>query len=299
MNSQIKLHFIVLIWGFTAILGHLISLEAVSLVWFRMGLAIVFFLGYLLVAKIPFNVSKKSLLALLGTGTLIALHWITFFHAIKISNISVTLACMSAGSFFGSLLEPIFYKRKIDFSEMVMGILVIIGISTIFAVETQFFTGIIVALISAFLSALFSVINGIHVKKGLESTSITVWEMIGGWLFVGVFILFTQPLSSEFFARVTPYDWGYLIILGSVATAYPFLESVRVMKDLSPFTVLLTINLEPVYGILLAFLLFGDTEKMTPAFYLGGATILIAVVFNGVIKRIKKNKAKKQGLRTE
>lgn len=299
MNSQIKLHFIVFIWGFTAILGHLISLEAVSLVWYRMGIAIAFFLGYLWVAKIPFKVSAKARWALLGTGLLIALHWITFFHAIKISNISVTLACLSSGSFFGSLLEPIFYKRKIDISEIVMGILVIVGISTIFAVETQYFAGILTALVSAFLSALFSVINGIHVKRGLASTSITAWEMIGGWLFVGIFILFTQPLTLDFFTQVSIYDWGYLLILGSVATAYPFLESVRVMKDLSPFTILLTINLEPVYGILLAFVLFGDAEKMTPAFYLGGATILIAVVSNGVIKRIKKNKAKKEALPQE
>ncbi len=296
MNSQVKLHFIVFIWGFTAILGHLISLQAANLVWYRMGIAIVFFIGYLKIRGISFAVDSSTRWKLLGTGLIIATHWITFFHAIKISNVSVTLACISSGSFFGSLLEPIFYKRKIDLSEIVMGILVIVGISTIFVVESIFFAGIITALVSAFLSALFSVINGMHMKKGIKPTTITAWEMIGGWLFVGVFLIFTQGLSADMFTQVTPTDWLYLLILGSVATAYPFLESVAVMKDLSPFTILLTINLEPIYGILLAFLFFGDEEKMNPQFYIGGGIILIAVVLNGLIKRIKKMKAKKKAL---
>lgn len=296
MNSQIKLHFIVFIWGFTAILGHLISLQAANLVWYRMGIAILFFIGYLKIRGISFSVDSTTRWKLLGTGLIIATHWITFFHAIKISNVSVTLACISSGSFFGSILEPIFYKRKIDVSEIVMGILVIFGISTIFVVESIYFAGIITALISAFLSALFSVINGMHMKKDLKPTTITAWEMIGGWIFVGVFLIFSQGLSADMFTQVTSTDWLYLLILGSVATAYPFLESVAVMKDLSPFTILLTINLEPIYGILLAFLFFGEEEKMNPQFYIGGGIILIAVVLNGLIKRIKKMKAKKKAL---
>lgn len=231
---------------------------------------------------------------LYGAGAVIALHWITFFHAIKISNVSITLACMGSAALFVSILEPIFFKRKVAPSEILLGLLVIVGISTIFAVETAYTNGIIVALISASLSASFSVINGLLVKKETPAV-ITVHELFGGWLAIGLFAAFAWPIRGQEWSAFVPtsMDWVYLLILGSVATAYAFIQSVEVMKHLSPFTVVLTINMEPVYGILMAYFIFGKDEKMSPSFYFGAALILLSVIVNGWLKRRRKRKLAK------
>ena len=221
------------------------------------------------------------------TGFLIALHWVTFFHAIKISNISITLACLSSGSLFGALFEPIFFKRKLRLYEVVLGLVVIVGISTIFAVETQYAWGIATALTSASLSALFSTINGLWVRNH-KPTVISTYELTGGFLMLTVWLLIRGDLSVGQAMNISGSDWGYLFVLGTICTAYPFIEAVRVMKHLNPFTVLLTINLEPVYGIVLAYLIFGEKEQMSPAFYFGTLLILCAVMANGVIERYRR-----------
>ncbi len=223
---------------------------------------------------------------MLLAGVLIAIHWITFFHAIKISTVSVTLACMSTGAFFGSLLEPLFYKRKIDLREISLGLLVIAGLYIIFSFESQYTWGIVTALCSAFLSALFSVVNAKLVKKH-SPVRITFMELLGGWLAIGIFAALqlgfgTMELTQFTF---TTTDALYLFILGGICTAYPFIESVAIMRQLSPFSVLLTINLEPVYGIALAFFILGDKEHMSPHFYLGASIILLTVVADGILKK--------------
>lgn len=231
-------------------------------------------------------VDRRSLISLFAAGIVIAAHWITFFHAIKISNISITLACLSSGAFFASLIEPIVFKRKLDIREVIMGGMVVVGISTIFAVEFEHVVGIITALVSAALSASFSVINGLMVRKHKPSV-ITTYELLGGWLAIGIYLLFDGRLAESIVAP-SKMDFLYLVILGSICTAYAFIESVKVMKHLSPFTVMLTINLEPIYGILLAFLFFGNNEQMSLGFYIGTSIILIAVIFNGILKRKRK-----------
>ena len=219
-------------------------------------------------------------------GVIIAAHWITFFHAIKISNVSVTLVCMSSGAFFASLLEPIFFKRKLLLAEVLLGTIVIAAIGMIFSLRLDYAWGIITALTSAFLSALFSVINGKLTHK-YEPELITFYELGSGWLAITFLLLFTGNLSFQSLPQV-PMDWVYLIILGTVCTAYPFIESVRVMKHLTPFTVVLTINMEPVYGIILAYFLLGSKEHMSPAFD-GGALVIIAVLFaNAWLQKRKK-----------
>lgn len=273
-------------WGFTAILGDLISLDAIPLVTYRMLIAVSVIYLYLRWKKINTSVSGPIKWKLMGAGVVIALHWITFFHAIKISNVSITLACISSGSLFVALFEPIFFKRKISFLEIVLGLTVVAGVSTIFYVETEYTTGIIVALISASLSALFSVFNGLLVKKQ-SSAVITVYELFGGWLAISLFMISTIALGGRSIESIIPTadDVIYLLILGTVATAYAFIKSVEVMKYLSPFTVVLTINLEPVYGILLAYFIFGKDEKMSAEFYFGASIILLSVVGNGILKR--------------
>lgn len=281
-KSYLKLHWIVFIWGFTAILGRLITLDALPLVWFRMLFAVLFIFIYNKFTKTSLKFSKKVIFKFLVAGLVIALHWFTFFRAIKVSNVSITLACLSTGAFFASIIEPIFFKKKIIWYEIFFGLLVVVGLSIIFNVEGNYTEGIVLALISAFLSACFAVINSKFVVN-YEPKVISFYELLGGVLFFSIFLLANGSINSDFF-QITLKDFLYLLVLSSVCTAYAFIASTSVMKFLSPYTVMLTINLEPIYGILLAVLIFKDKEHMSPTFYLGALLILITVVLNAVLK---------------
>jgi len=281
-KNYLLLHLIVFIWGFTAILGALITIDAIPLVFFRMGLAVIFITIYFLFKRKSFYVDKKGLLKFLITGIIIALHWIFFFKAIKVSNVSVALVTMSTGAFFTSLIEPIFFKRKLKLLEIILGLLVIIGLYIIFNFESQYKLGIGYALLSSFLGSLFAVLNGLFIKK-YSASSISLYQLLFGTLFVTFYLFLNNSFSISFFS-LQKSDWIYLLILSSICTAYAFIESVKVMKYLSPYTVMLTINLEPVYAIILALFIFGDKEKMKPEFYLGACIVLGVVLINGIIK---------------
>lgn len=286
LKNQLELHLIVFIWGFTAILGQLISLDALPLVFTRIALAVFVIFIYLQYKKKSLALHPKDILRFLIFGFVIALHWLTFFHAIKISNISITLACISTGAFFTSLLEPVFYKRKLILYEVLLGCLVVVGLLLIFQFETQYKMGIIMGLISAFLSACFSIING-KLAHTHDSVVISFYELTGG-LFILAIFLFYQGGFTAFQFDFQPFDYLWLGILGTICTAYPFIATIDIMKYLTPYTVMLTINLEPIYGILLAVLLFKDQERMTPAFYFGAIIILLTVLLNAYFKNQKK-----------
>lgn len=285
VKSYLHLHFIVFIWGFTAILGALISLEALPLVWFRMLFAVGFIAIYIYYKKLSLKVPIKIRMQLLFSGLIIALHWFTFFHAIKISNISITLACLSTGALFTSLLEPILYGKKIVVYEVFFGLLVVLGLYIIFNVEGNYFWGMITALTSAFLSALFAVINS-RLVKSYDATIISFYELGGGVLFFTIILFFGERFSAEFF-QLSIKDLLYLLLLSSVCTAYAFIASTSIMKFLSPYTVMLTINLEPIYGIILAVLIFQEKEKMSFEFYIGAFIILLTVLLNALLKSRK------------
>jgi drug/metabolite transporter (DMT)-like permease len=300
LKSYLHLHLIVFIWGFTAVLGALITLDALPLVWFRMLFAVGFIAIYIYFKKFSLKISKFTLMQFLFSGLIIALHWFTFFKAIKVSNISITLACLSTGAFFASILEPILFKKKVVWYELLSGVVVIIGlyfvatstigkeglINSIINGGNKFLFGIGLALISAFLSALFAVINSKLVQKH-EATVISFYELSGGVLFFTFLLLATQSFSTDFF-MLSPKNFMYMMILSSVCTAYAFIASTSVMKFLSPYTVMLTINLEPIYGIILAVLIFEEKEKMSFEFYIGALVILLTVIANGIIKSRKK-----------
>ncbi|OIQ39427.1 MAG: EamA family transporter [Bacteroidetes bacterium MedPE-SWsnd-G1] len=285
LKNYLHLHFIIFIWGFTAILGALISIDAIPLVWYRMLLASFFLILFILVTKKNLKINKHTLLKFVLGGVVIALHWITFFLAIKSSNVSIALITMSTGAFFASLIEPIFFKRRLSKLELFLGLIVVIGLYIIFQVEGEYLLGIIYGLISSFLSAVFSVANGLYVKKN-NPIIISFYQLFFGTLFITLLLFFTNQFSGDFF-KVSTNDWIYLIILGSVCTAYAFSSSVKVMKVLSPYTVMLSINLEPIYGIILALIIFGDSEKMSPKFYIGALIILLSVILNGLVKNRK------------
>ena len=281
-KNYLLLHLIVFIWGFTAILGALITIDAIPLVFFRMGLAVIFITIYFIFKKKSFYIDKRGILKFLITGIIIALHWIFFFKAIKVSNVSVALVTMSTGAFFTSIIEPVFFKRKIKLLEIILGLIVIVGLYIIFNFESQYKLGIIYALISSFLGSLFAVLNGLFIKR-YRADSISLYQLLFGTLFVTIYLFLNNSFSISFFS-LQKLDWIYLFVLSSICTAYAFIASVKVMKYLSPYTVMLTINLEPVYAIILALFIFGDKEKMNPEFYLGACIVLGVVLINGIIK---------------
>ena len=284
LKNYALLHLIVFIWGFTAILGALITIDAVPLVWFRMGLAVLIITIYFLLKKKSFKLDRKGILKFLFTGIIIALHWIFFFKAIKISNVSVALVTMGTGAFFTALIEPFFFKRKIKPFEIILGLMVVFGLYIIFDnfEVAHYKTGIIYASIASFLGALFAVLNGLYIKD-YEADVISLYQLLFGVLFVTIYLFYLGSFNAAFF-QLPQLDWVYLFILSSICTAYAFIASVEVMKYISPYTVMLTINLEPIYAILLALLIFGEKEKMNPEFYCGAFVVLFVVLLNGILK---------------
>lgn len=289
LRSYLHFHIIVFIWGFTAVLGALITIDAVPLVWYRMGLASVFIWMYVKWKKISLTLSRKALIGFSIAGFIIALHWLTFFGAIKASNVSITLAMMSTGAFFTALLEPFFYRRKIVWYELVFGAIVVAALYFIFEVETHYQTGILLALFSAFLSAIFTLINGKFIAQH-NPTKISFYELLIGTVCITIYLICirTDTFFSNKFYNLPSSDWLYIGILASICTAYAFIAAVAVMKHLSPYTIMLTINLEPVYGILLAFVVLGDAEQMSTEFYYGALVIILVVIANGILKNSKR-----------
>lgn len=291
LKNYLHLHFLVFIAGFTAILGELITISAISLVWFRMIMAAILILVYIKIRKIKLNVDFKSIVKFSIAGIIIALHWITFFESIKQSTISIALAMFSTGAFFASLIEPLFYKRRVIWYEILFGLLVIIGVWIITSTEFKYVNGIILGILSALFSSTFAVINGKLVERN-SATIISFYEFISGVFFISVFlVLFRGGFDTAFFS-LSISDWFYLFILASICTAYAFIAAVHVMKQISPYTVVLTYNLEPIYGIVLAIILFPKAEKMSTEFYIGASLIISTVLLNGILKNTRKQKAK-------
>lgn len=292
-NAKIKnylhLHVLVFIAGFTAILGQLISIDAIPLVWYRMLFALVFIGVYVLISQAKIRIPLKSVLKLSFAGIIIALHWITFFGSIKASNVSIALAMFSTGAFFASLLEPLIYRRKIIRYEIFFGIIVIIGVYIITQSELEYLSGIILGIISAFLSSFFAVMNGKFLEKH-TATVISFYEFISGVAFITIYLIFSESGFTTDFFLLHVSDIIYLLVLASICTAYAFIASVYVMRYISPYTVVLTYNLEPVYGIILAIIIFPEKEKMSLNFYIGAAIVIAVVMINGILKNTKKLK---------
>ena len=296
MNSPsikylILLHIVVLIFGFTGILGKLISIPSELLVWYRMLIASVSLAIYIKLRGKSLKLKKEGRIKVTAVGFIIAAHWIFFFEAIKQSNVSITLAALATASIFTALLEPLFFKRKIHYYELFLGALVLLGLYFIFQFETDNAIGIILGVIAAFLASLFTVINGKLIKQ-YDSERISLYELSGGVLAISIYFLL--GLADDAFSLEIPTsDLLWLLVLGVICTAFAFVASVEVMKELTPFTVSLSINLEPVYGIILAFLIFGEEEKMSLGFYLGTILILSSIFVNVWLKRRARKRAQK------
>ena len=284
LKHFIHLHFLVFIAGFTAVLGELITNSSVSIVWHRMLIASTLTIFFILLKKKSLKINLKQLLKYSFLGLIIALHWITFFEGIEQSNISVTLAMFSTAAFFTSFLEPLFFKRKIIFYEIILGLLVVIGVFLIFNAEFNFINGIILGILSAFFASLFSVLNGVMIKND-SAIKISFYEFVSGVIFITIYLIFTENINTLHIENYLSLNYLYIFILGSVCTAYAFIASVYLLKFITPYSVVLTYNLEPIYGILLALLFFGDNEKMSFQFYIGLFLILSSVLINMYVKK--------------
>ena len=287
MDSRAKnillMHFVILIFGFTGILGKLITIEAIPLVFWRTligGGAIYVWL------KVRRKVSKKSsadVLKMSGIGLLVAIHWITFFASIKISNVSVALTMLATSPMFIGFLEPLIFKRKIDWRELTVAAVVLVGVGTIFSFDTTYHEGMILGIISAFFASLFATLNGVLIKTH-DASNISLIELLTASAAIFILMFFTGEVNSELFV-LSSQDWFWITILALVATSFAFIAFTSIMKVLTPFTTSVAINLEPIYSIILAVMIFGEEEIMGPRFYIGALIIIGAVLLNTILKR--------------
>ncbi|MGV3509524.1 MAG: DMT family transporter [Sphingobacteriaceae bacterium] len=291
-RNLIVLHLTVFVWGFTGILGALISISATHLVWYRVLIASTTLYAYFKYNKINLKLTRNTFLKLFFTGAIVGAHWILFFESIKQSTVSVTLVCLSSLTLFTAILEPILNRQKISKLEIFTGLAIISGIYLIFEFESQYTTGIILGLISALCASLFSIINSKQIKNR-DASIISFYELIGAWVWISLFLFLTNGFDSQM--KLNSKDVFYLLILGTVCTSVAYVAGVSVMKFLSAFRVALITNLEPVYGIILAFLFFGRKEQMTAGFYAGAFIILTAIFMYPFIKnRLEKRKISKK-----
>jgi drug/metabolite transporter (DMT)-like permease len=295
LKSYIHLHILVFIFGFTGILGKLISLSAESLVFYRLALTVPALWVVMKVMKVSFVATKQQLRQYAVVGSILGLHWICFFGAIKFSNVSVALSCLATASIFASLLEPLHQRRKIEWLDVVISAVVFLVLAYILGLEMSYWLGAALGIAAALFGAWVNVLN-----KKLVNTShpinISFYELFGAMIPVLIFLSFTTVGFSEFptprifgesnnfWTNLGQSDWLWLLILALVCTAYPFAANVHLMKKLSAFSVTFAINFEPIYSIVLAYLIFGESERMKPEFYIGVALILVLILFYPILK---------------
>ncbi|HFC01120.1 MAG TPA: EamA/RhaT family transporter [Phaeodactylibacter sp.] len=284
-RAYLQLHIAVLFFGFTAILGNdqLIGLPAISTVWWRVLFTAVSLFFMIRFGKSLHRIPKKYLWQYLVIGVIVALHWVCFFGSVKLSNSSLTLVCMATSSFFTAIIEPLVFKTKFQKQELLLGLLVIPGMALVVGtVGTKMWLGIAVGLFSAFLAAIFAVWNKKIIDKA-DPVEITFLEMSSGLLFLSLVLPLTIHFDNNIAFLPQGIEWFYLLVLALGCTTYAYVLSMKALKHLSAFTSTLTVNLEPVYGIILAYFFLG--EKLSTGFYVGVLIILMAVFLAPFLKK--------------
>ena len=277
-----SLHLMVVILGLTGVFGKLISLDAIQLVWYRMFIAFITLSLFLAYKKQLFTVILKDFFGILGVGALVTFHWLCFFQSIKVSTISVAVVCLATSSLFSALIEPMFFKRKLLKYEVFMGIVVIAALIFILGAETQYLWGYFYGIMAAFLGTLFTLCNAKYIKK-VGAAKITMIEMLAGVLIISCVLLFQQDYTV-FTSLISVTDFSYLLILGTLCTAMVFVWMTEIMKHITPYSLIMAINLEPIYSIILALVIFGDSELMSNSFYVGSSVIIGIVFLEGYLK---------------
>lgn len=288
-RAYLELHIAVFLWGFTAILGDLIQLSAVVLVWWRVLLTSISLVFLIRTGKMLREMPRKILLRFSFAGVLTGLHWLTFYGAIKLANASIALICMATCAFFTAIIEPFFMKQKVKWWEIFLGFLIIPGMVLVVEnVDVSMHLGIWVGLLASFLAALFSILN----KKWIEDAeplSITFIEMGSAWIFLCLALPFFFYADPEAAFMPTGRDFLLLIVLALLCTTFTWVLALRSLKHLSAFASTLTVNMEPVYGIVLAILILKEHRELSTGFYWGVALIMVVVFSYPVVNnRMKK-----------
>lgn len=279
-KAYIQMHLSIVLWGLTGVLGRAIDLNEGLLVWYRLIITSASLFAFIKVMGISLKVTRQQLWSLIGIGALLMVHWIFFYGAIKYSNISVTLGIFSSTTLFTALIEPMITNKKFNKTEILYSLMAIVGICIIFYSDSNSYTvGIILALIAAFLGAFFNILNKNIVGK-VPSEIVSFYEIFSGLLVLTPLL----PLYINYFKpeKLLPdaNDWVLLVILAVVCTHITLILSLNALKHLSAFTLNLSINLEPIYGITLAFLLFHENQMLGPGFFIGTAIIMASVLLH-------------------
>jgi drug/metabolite transporter (DMT)-like permease len=275
-KALIQLHIAIFLAGFTGVLGRLITLNEGLLVWYRLLItAITMWIIFSLTGKLQ-KISLKDILKISGVGFVAAMHWVTFYGAVKYANVSVALVCFSSVGFFTALLEPLFSRKRIVGIEVLLGLLVIAGIYIIFHFDPKYKTGIIVGTISAVLIAIVMILVRQFVQR-INSETFLTWQMTGGVITLSLIMPFYLHRFPTQHNLPSPSDWMWLLILAWFCSVLAFQFSVNALKRLSAFTVNISYNFEPLYGILMAFALYGENKELDWSFYVGLAMIILAV----------------------
>ncbi len=286
-TDYFKLHFIVFLWGFSAILGKLVTIPALEMVLYRSLLAALGMAVVIRMTRGDFRVTQTQLIRLILIGFIVAVHWVAFFGSARVSNVSVSLVGFATNSLWAALLEPWFNRSRIKKFELLLGLVVLSGLYIIFSFDFQYKLGLFFGIVAGFTSALFSVFNS-RMVRAIPAFTITLYEMLGAFLGLCLFLpvyKFTWAQDGILRLLPAPMDWVYIGILAVVCSVYAYSTAVELMKKISVFLLQLSLNLEPVYGIIMAVIIFGSQEKMGLNFYIGTGIILLAVLLYPLLKR--------------
>lgn len=283
-RDYLKLHFIVFLWGFSAILGKLVTVSAVELVFFRSIFAALGMAAVIWYSKGVFKVERSDLVKLILVGFLVAVHWLAFFGSARISNVSVSLVGFATNSLWAALLEPWYNKTTFKKYELVLGFAVLVGLYIIFSFNFQYHTGLLLGIFAGFTSALFGIFNSKLVKH-IPARTITFYEMIGVFIGTGLFLPFYAAIGNELQLIPPATDLFWILILAVVCSVYAYTVAVELMKRVSVFMIQLALNLEPVYGIIMAVMIFKQQENMSVNFYIGTLVIICAVATYPLLKK--------------
>jgi drug/metabolite transporter (DMT)-like permease len=287
-NALILLHFTVFLWGWTGILGKLIQQPTAQLVFTRTFIALIGLAVFALFAKRSLSWRTPDLKQYALVGFLIVAHWLTFYGSIKVSTASIGAACLATSTMFTALLEPIWFKRRVRSYEVILGAVVFGALLLMFGLEIEYRWGIALGIISSLLSAWFNIVNGVLVKRD-DAVRIGFYELLCVMLVAGIGLI-VMGETPVFPWQLPPRDLLFQLVLGLVCTTFAFVSGIAVMKQLSPFTVVLAVNLEPVYTILIALLIWGEGERMHAGSYAGIALILVCLMVNGWLQRRERQK---------
>lgn len=295
-RAYLELHIAVFLFGFTAILGDLIQLSALVLVWWRVMLTAGSLLLLARVGRIFREIPRRTILQYMGVGVLVAFHWLAFYGAIKLSNASIALICMATTSFFTAIIEPMVMRQRVQWYEILLGLLIIPGMVLIVSsTEASMNMGIIAGLASALLAAFFATLNKRLIGRA-DEMAITFLELGSAWLFLSLILPF-YIIGSGAGLRLVPHgaDWLYILVLALLCTTLAYVLALRSLRHLTAFASNLTVNLEPVYGIAMAWLLLKENEELPPGFYWGGLIILVVVFSYPLLRRYQRRREKRRG----